>query len=73
MYKLEELSIADLKAVFDYANERVKFYQDLNSDEVSRMTSSQTILIAEYFEFYLDVSNKLEALLDERIKQIFKP
>lgn len=70
MYKLEKLSIADLKAVFDYANDRLKFYQEITPEQASSMSTHQTELIAKDFEYYLDVSTKLEAVLDGKIKAL---
>lgn len=71
--KLEELSIADLKAIFDYANDKIEFYQEITPDQVSTMSITQTELVAKDFEFYMDVSTELEKVLDSRVKQLFKP
>lgn len=58
MIKLEELSIADIKAIHDYANNLIK---------------SELINTARENDYWTDVRHSAKILIEARIKQIFKP
>lgn len=59
MYKLEELSIADLKAIMDYGVNIV------NNESIAGR--------GDEYDYWIDTSIEVEKILSSRIKQIFKP
>lgn len=59
MYKLDKLSIADLKAIYDYS---VKIVND--ESPMSR---------GDEYDMWIDVALDSGKLLEARIKQLFKP
>lgn len=56
--KLEELSIADLKAIHDYSNQLIK---------------NERLETARENDYWVDVRHSAKILIEARIKQIFKP
>lgn len=67
MYKLEELSIADLKAVYDYAQQELDHYDNIPG--YAKDVDKQD----EEIEHWFDIKESAEILLEARINIIFKP